>query len=471
MSEMLSELYSFNGIKKASPPKKTEPKKEKITKQKSRNTKQQSENLHDESSVSLELKKEEENISLANKIKQWNLEEERKKKQKEKLLNELHKTKKINLKKFLNRTLNYEQKKQYNIEMRKIKQLQNERDTLLDHPTLSKKTYDLCKEKKKKPLYLRTNEVIEERNKEIENLSKIYMLPKAILDQQKSRNAKFNFIKKYKSVDNNNTILSTTNRKITAKEMNSFYLSQERWYENKENKIQNKKMIIDINKENNESTFHPVVNQTTIEYDTNKISQLSQSNHQLRNKSRRTNSLDRNYNNKETVFDKLYKQSEEYNDRLQAIQEQYSLNFVPCTNKRKNKKIASKYYNIFLNKSTDNIDKNKSKNESKSVDFDEIKVYSIKNNQKIIKNNLALNKKNNNKSIDVVDENKVKNKMSNLGKNDWTKTLLKLEKEGENKNNDYTYHLNVMDSGAWNENSVNQVRIHPNSKYKNLLIL
>ena len=469
---MLSEFYKFNNMKKPVE------KKPEIKEQKTIDSESENQNKNDNNNnkkdktpgydelrnIDLEIQKEAQTISLAEQIKMRN-EQDKKNKHKDEIIKELHKSKKINLEKFLTRSLNYEQKKRYNIEMQKVKKLQNERETLLDKPILSRKTYEICKNKNQnQPIYLRANKILEERKEEIENLYKISMLPKSVLDTQKSRNAKFRYVKNMNhSMDsiNEKKPEEINTQKKTTKEMNDFYFNQEQWFEKTQIKIKiNEKMLQNRKNKKNGATFHPLLSKGTKEIIASKYYNDSQLTETTINKNNKNNSMEYD----ESVFDKLYNEGMIKDAKLQLIQDQYAYDFTPYTNKNKFRNIPSRYYNIPINKKKK---KKIKKIVNKSVNnYDNVNIYSKlnqKNNDISFSNNSPQIKSRNKSDLfkDSIDNTKT----TDFSGQNWTKSLLKMEQNENNKiPNDKTYHLNVMSSGAWNENVINKVTLNANTR-------
>ena len=139
-------------------------------------------------------------ISIMEKIKYRQKKEEEKKRKM--LFNTLHKEKKINLHQFLSRMQNYEQRRKYNIELKKYEKLRQETSTLQDKPKINKQLKNNEKIPKE-PLYKRTEEVLDEKKKVIESLSIFYTLPKEVQKQKKIMRNRYK-IKNY-SVEIENT--------------------------------------------------------------------------------------------------------------------------------------------------------------------------------------------------------------------------------------------------------------------------
>ena len=91
----------------------------------------------------LKLIKEQEAMTLAEQILKRQQEEQENKRRE--ILKQLQKPKNVNLKKFLTRTVGYEQKKNYDLEQKRFKQLEEETKICKDKPLLSHRTAEMCK--------------------------------------------------------------------------------------------------------------------------------------------------------------------------------------------------------------------------------------------------------------------------------------------------------------------------------------
>ena len=433
---MLDELISFKGDKLPSPYEKPPIYKWNMklskSKEKSLNSKYSKFNID-----SLDDNEDEE-MTLAEKVLQRQLEEKEKlEEKKRKILKELHKKKKrLNIKKFLTREAGYEQKKMYNLEQKRLKELEEENKNFKDKPLLSIKTIEICKNKKikNKPIYLRTREIIENRQKNLENLNNK-------IKKEKLEGDKLN--KSMDVINNNEYIVNNEikDKKMTKKDMINYYKKQNDW----KKKLNEERSKIDIIKNEKEEKkykayFHPKLSRGTEEiiiamneakenylYQTKETS----NNNYFITESTIPNPNYINYDN--NVFKRLYE-----NKKLENTHK-YSLIFQPLTNKNKNKKINPKYK---INKICRNIKNNKNKKIGKRKERSvEIKFNKYRNNK---------NKKEGN--IIKKEDNKYE---------PWTNYLLKLKK---NKSSEISYRLNIRQSSAWNENDVNIVPLKGESK-------
>ena len=529
---MLNELMDFEGVTKEAPkiiPKrpslKSVPRQSKIDFLET--SKEEIEEIVEappiiEEKIEIKEKKE---ITLGEKILLRQKKEENEKKRKSELYQKLHKNKKMNLHQFLSRVQNYEQKKKYNLELRKYKQLQKEAESFQDKPKLSYNTIKICNTITHEPLYKRTNEVLEKHEKELKNLTTFYSMPREVRERYtnenknipKLNNTKTNkyenlkkFREKYYSAENtryNNTddyfnSLQTYDsnynkknknkknklKKITKQQSDKFFEKQEKWLKNKKVSNQYFEKFYQIQNDTYSNiTFKPYVSQASLEildiknrlntnnddfYKYRIPNSFSQYNNLLLNKGR-------------TIWDKLYEE---------AFQEKKCCedSFIKYNNiKKKNKfrNVSSKFFNIYNQK-----DKNKIRNKRNLNKSIEIKPNNNNKKIKTKKMNKSFDDKNNNNNINIKssrgniaknNNNKKRNifeshddineynyyKMKNeKEKYHWRNSLLNI-KPLYSKPNDFTYHLNIMQCGAWNDNYVNKVTINDDTKCKSVINL
>ena len=379
----------------------------------------------------------EQEMSLAEKVMQRQLEEKTKlEEKKKKILKELHKKKKINVKKFLTREIGYEQKKLYSLEQKRFKELEEENKKFKDKPILNEKTIEIYNNinKNKKPIYLRTKEILENKEKNLENLN------------SKIKKEKLDINKLNKSMDkiniNNNNIdeyivnNEIKNKKMTKKQMVEYYNKQKEW----KNKINEDRYIKDLIKNEIEEKkyklyFHPKISRGTEEIilamneaKENYLCQNTESNNSNNYYYLTDNTLNQNYLNYDNnVFNRLYEIKKKEKIKKNSII------FHPTTNKNKYKKIESKY------KKENIISRNIKKINKK-----------ILGNKKDKKS--SVDTKNTNKSGIKINLDEIKSKKENNPYESWTNHLLKLKK---NKSCEISYKLNIRQSSAWNENDVN----------------
>ena len=423
----------------------------------------------------------------------------------------------MNLHQFLSRVQKYEQKRKYNLELKKYKQLQKETESLQDKPKLSKNTLKICQTMPKEPLYKRTNQILDEHEKEIQNLTIFYTMPKEIKETTTGDNSNLNKSNRYnrstRFKTKNNSVEVTRNnncdtfksletleninnkknkkiKKITKQQSDDFFNKEIKWLKNKKAKNQYFENFYKIQNDTYSNiTFKPYVSQDTLEildiknqlkinndeiYKYHIPNSYSQYNNFLLNKGR-------------TIWDKLYEEA----DQKKHCNEKYLYNIKNIRKKGRFRNVSSKYFDIYINK-----DKNKDKS----------KIKNINNNIFDFKPNNLIKSRNKNKSFDDKNFNsKLKdlNSINNINKKEKKKkeykrrsyfecndineyNYYKMKKEKEKFHwrnsllkinplfielNDTTYHLNIMQSGAWNENYVNKITIDGNTKCKSVLDL
>ena len=520
---MLNELMDFEGVPKEPP--KIIPKRPSLKSVSSNSKKEPSEISKEEIEEDPPVIEEKKELTLGEKILLRQKKEENDKKRKAELYKNLHKNKKMNLHQFLSRVQNYEQKKKYNLELRKYQQLQKEAQSVQDKPKLSNNTIRICNTITHEPLYKRTNEVLEEHEKEIKNLTTFYSMPREVRDRYanenkntiKLNNNKTNrfqnlnkFREKYYSVENtryNNTDDYSNNlqtydnsnynkkmknknnkpKKMTKQKSDEFFEKQEKWLKNKKVNNQYFEKFYQIQNDTySDITFKPYVSQASLEI--LDIKNRLNTNNDDFYKYRIPNSFSQ-YNNfllnkGRTIWDKLYEE---------AFQEKNCCedSFIKYNNikkKDKFKNVSSKYFDIYnqkdnnkvrnkrnINKSTDikpNHHNKKIKAKIMNKSFDD---RSINNNINSNSNIGNIDKKNQNKKRNVFEANdnnennyyKMKNEKEKFH---WRNSLLNI-KPLYSEPNDFTYHLNIMQCGAWNDNYVNKVTLNDDTKCKSVINL
>ena len=228
--------------------------------------------------------------------------EEEEKKRKAEMYKDLHKNKKMNLHQFLSRVQNYEQKKKYNLELKKYKQLQKETESIQEKPKLSYNTLKICQTMPKEPLYKRTNEVLEEHENELKNLTIFYTMPREVREKEEMENNKltknnkdkskrlktksysventrYTYMNDYDSLathnnylnynNSNNYILNKNNslpKKMSKQQSDEFFDKQEKWLKNKRVRNQYFEKFYQIQSDTYSNvTFRPYVSQATLE--------------------------------------------------------------------------------------------------------------------------------------------------------------------------------------------------------------
>ena len=526
---MLNELMDFEGVSKDAP--KIIPKRPSLKSVPSHSKKDLLEISKGEISEEPPLRKEKKQLTLGEKILLRQKKEENEKKKKAELYKKLHKNKKMNLHQFLSRVQNYEQKKKYNLELKKYQQLQKETESVWEKPKLSYNTIKICNTITHEPLYKRTNEVLEEHEKELKNLTTFYSMPREARERYTNENRNTNklnkaktnkyqnlnkFREKYYSVENtrykNNTDDYSNNlqtyddnynkknknknnkhKKITKQQSDEFFEKQEKWLKNKVSNQYFENFYQIQNDTYSNITFKPFVSQASLEildiknrlninnddfYKYRIPNSFSQYNNFILNKGR-------------TIWDKLY---EEAFQKKNCYEDSF-IKFNNIKKKDKFKNVSSKFFDIYnhknkkqiknkgnINKSVDIKTKNNNKIKTtimnKSFDFKNINnnLKSLNN----VNNNIDLSienidKKNQNKKRKVFEANDFKENSFYKMKNEkekfhWRNSLLNI-KPLYSEPNDFTYHLNIMQCGAWNDNYVNKVTINDDTKCKSVINL
>ena len=442
-------------------------------------------------------------------------EEEAKKKE---LLKILQKNKKMNLRQFLNRMENYEQKRKYNLELKKHEKLRLETSYLRDKPKINSSSLKLYENLPKEPLYKRTEEILDIKKKMLENLTMFYTLPKEIQNQKDVMRGRHK--KKYYSAENTKndfddyecTIKSSSidnyglrNKKhkkiekMTKEKSDEFYNKQEEWYKNKKAKEKyNEKLYQKQNLTFSDATFHPSINQVTLEILDlkNKINTNNDEFYKYNIANSNSQYGDLYLNNRRTIFDKLYEEGFKKNCNNQdyflrsinyddSYNYNYNYNIYQIRKKNKIKSMSNKILEL-----------NQSKRFNKNCTYCDQKKININNELQIKKHNLIVNKSFDdiNSARNMFNVNdisgtsrnrrkiKLNNKLNSQEKNEedkykkneeydnylWKHSLLSLDPL-QGQSNDYTYHLNVRHKGAWDNNITNLIPLDKNPNTRSII--
>jgi hypothetical protein len=444
---MLDEFVSFNDKKMPNPNMVLKPKQEKIYKppplpsknieinnqKKSINDLEGEEELKKIEEETLKLLKEQEALTLAEQVLRRQQEEQEAKKRE--ILKQLHKNRNVDLNKFITRSVGYEQKKNYDLEQKRFKKLEEESKLCKEKPLLSNKTIQICKTLKKKPIYERAKEIIEKREKKLQLLKNNKNYNKKV----KKINKSMDDINKHEKRKRKEYIINEKikNKKMNYKEMINYYNWQNDW----KNRLEERNKICEKEKKKEKEKelvdyFHPHISQGSIEI----INAKNETNENYRRHN--TDDYNNNYyyyadndiyniNNGKNVYDRLYEENIIYEIRKNENRNKLLCSFQPFTNRNKYKEIQPKYNEIKGNKMIIKKRRNKKK------------MSIIKENKSV-----EINRKKDEENDDKKEINEP-----------WTNTLFKLKKDKSQnyKDKDISYRLNIRQASAWNENDINIV--------------
>ena len=453
-------------------------------------------------------------VTIMEKISQRRKKEEEQKKKE--YLNNLNKNKKMNLRQFLNRMENYEQKRKYNLELKKYEKLKKETSFLREKPKINAASLKFFENLPKEPLYKRTEEILDTKKKMIENLTIYYTLPKEIQNQKNIKRNRYK--KKYYSAENTkndfdeyeNTIKSSSvdnynlrnkkhkkREKMTKQKSDEFYFRQEEWYKNKKAKEKYFQKFYQMqNYSYSDVTFHPFVNQVTLEILDlkNRANTNNDECYKYNVTNSKTKFCDTYENNGRTIFDKLYddrykKTHVSQDDFFKSINYDenfnYGYNLYQKRKKNKFKNVSPKYLDIYKPQEYKILYKNESilshgymygKKPSKkkklkfnkSLDYFNTSKYcneagiSSRNTKRIKHKNINYNNYNNKSKGEPYKKNKEINNYL------WKNSLLSL-KSSPGESSDKTYHLNIRQKGAWDNNVANRILLNRNSSVRSIV--
>ena len=450
-------------------------------------------------------------ITIMEKITQRKKKEEEQKKKE--YLNNLNKNKKMNLRQFLSRMQNYEQKRKYNLELKKYEKLKKETSFLREKPKINATSLKFFENLPKEPLYKRTEEVLDGQKKRIENLTIYYTLPKEIQNQKNIMRNRYK--KKYYSAENTkndfddheNTLKTSSmdnytlrnkkhkkREKMTKQKSDEFYNKQEAWFKNKKAKEQ---YFEKLNQKQNQTfsdiTFHPYINQVTLELLDlkNRMNTNNDEFYKYNITNNKSQYGDVYLNNGRTIHDKLYEDSfkKYYNNNQNYLLNSnnnedinnynYNYNYYQAKKRNKFKSVSAKYLDIYKNRKInkditiynnrrDLANKNQLKKNSLKVNksLDDINYIRNSNDNSNTSRNIKKLKQKKNNVIQSEGEKYKKNEENDNYQ--WKNSLLSL-KPLPGKTNDNTYHINVRQKGAWDDNLINLITFDKNANTRAII--
>ncbi len=356
------------------------------------------------------------------------LEEAEKKKEKLYLRKNI---KKIDLNQFIQRELDFQQKKQYNIEKLRFKQREEELKENKKQIKPSRNKNIRNKTQSYSPLYFKPTE----RSKDIKETKMIKKQNEINKTELLSTNTNYNNPTKSTNKKNltENQKENFENRKLkrnksecsTQERISTWLNEQEKWAKKKQRNLIRSRSYFEKERNSLENLFHPQLSQGSI----NILNSMGEYNNT-------TNSFSR-----DKFFEKLNNSIEKQKKKKEQLYLKTLPSFHPVINNNyKYQNIISRYYN-FVNDDNNNVNKGE--------------TIKKKNRKFISKSDNKINKYKRN--LNIVQNDKIKNSSSEH----WSNTLLNMKKM---KPKEILYHLNIMPSSAWNENTVNSVPLYGNTK-------
>lgn len=358
-------------------------------------------------------------LSIMEKIRQQKEQEEAKRKAIEKFLPK--KKKKVSVEKFLQRELDYEQKKQYNIEIKRFKQRDEEKKNMREKPQLTQKSLDIAKSKNNPPLYTRTNEEIEKQKATIESLRKLYTQQ---LEEKEGKTCLTTGEGKENNKKRNRT-------EYSAERFNTWMEQQKEWKKKVDKKnLQRSSSLVQQDKSRREETYHPQISQGSL------------------NIMKSCQTQPGNLRSRQEAFERLYNWKGKKSEK-EMLQINNLPTFTPKINKRKYRNIMPRYYPDLTSqntKTTETIIQNRKKRKMKPKSVDRRK-----------------------KEVEEIDVMDIGQRRKVESVDHWSNTLLKMGKRKNKGKSDLDsvelfYKMNVRNAAAWNENDVNTVPLMGESK-------
>ena len=356
------------------------------------------------------------------------LEEAEKKKEKLYLRKNI---KKIDLNQFIQRELDFQQKKQYNIEKHRFKQREEELKENKKQIKPSRNKNIRNKTQSYSPLYFKPTE----RSKDIKETKMIKKQNEINKTELLSTNTNYNNPTKSTNKKNltENQKENFENKKLkrnkcecsSQKRIQNWLKEQEKWAKKRKRNLVRSRSYFEKERNTSDNLFHPQISQGSI----NILNSMGEYNNT-------TNAFSRN-----KFFERINNSIEKQKRKKKQLYLKTLPSFHPVINNNyKYQNIISRYYN-FVNDDNNNVNKGE--------------TIKKKNRKFISKSDNKINKYKRN--LNIVQNDKIKNSSSEH----WSNTLLNMKKM---KPKEILYHLNIMPSSAWNENTVNSVPLYGNTK-------
>ena len=281
--------------------------------------------------------------------------------------------------------------------------------------------------------------------------------------------------------------------KMTKQKSDEFYNKQEAWFKNKKAKEQ---YFEKLNQKQNQTfsdiTFHPYINQVTLEILDlkNRMNTNNDEFYKYNITNNKSQYSDVYLNNGRTIHDKLYEDSfkKYYNNNQEYLLNSnndedinnynYNYNYYKAKKRNKFKSVSAKYLDIYKNRKInkdiiynnrrDLANKNQLKKNSLKVNksLDDINYIRNSNNNSNTSRNIKKFKQKKNNVIQSEGEKYKKNEENDNYQ--WKNSLLSL-KPLPGKTNDNTYHINVRQKGAWDDNLINLITFDKNANTRAII--
>lgn len=331
---------------------------------------------------------------------------------------------------FFERNKTFMQKKQYKLDVERNKKRENEKKKITDKPQLTKNTLKIIADKnEERPLYLRTQEVLERKNNKLENLKRLYTeleKPEEIKESNLARNLNLQLVT---TQSDHSKVMEWVNQQAI-------------WQKKKEEKVERLKNDMQrLDTEAEDLLYKPLINKT---------SEIL-----VKMKSKGDGE-----GNKKAAYERLYLEHENHMLRQQKLYNDHIPKFTPLVHK--DKPSYTKYRLSFLGGndpvSTINSLRGSSKKKpkfssSKALSSSAVDMDSAAGNLGMT-NSLAGGFKNGSQ-----DKAKVKSK----NWEDYIENINNSQRKKEEK--DSLYKLNIRSASAWDKDKENNIYLEKKFTY------
>ena len=249
---------------------------------------------------------------------------------------------------------------------------------------------------------------------------------------------------------------------MTRQKSDEFYYKQEEWYQNKKAKEQYfEKLYQKQLNTYSDFTFHPYINQVTLEILDIKNNINTNNDDCYKYNINKSQYDDYDMNKGKTIFDKLYEDRYKVNyynspeNIMSSISfdDNYNYTLYHLKKKNKYKNISPKYLDVYKKKKNNNLIMNKNNSFDNNIN---ININNINPDEKKKKFNYIKSKDGKYKENKEIDNYQWKNSLLNIN-------------YAKGRTNDFTYHLNVRQRGAWDPNFLNQITFDKNANTRSII--
>lgn len=370
---------------------------------------------------------------------------------------------------FYQKQIMHNQKKQYDLDMKRKLIRDEENQKFQEKPKLSDKTTQIIHDRffYERPIYMRTQEVINKKQNNINNLKRY------LLDVEEHQ--KFLRMQENNMTINKEKTLNNQNDPYSKEKMDQFIFKQTEWKKKIENKKERMKDEIErIHTEADMMLYKPTINKTS--------EILVQLKTQGYNEDYLNTSQNQPHNNNLPTYERLYQQHEFDLDKRQKLYYENMPDFIPKTNSTKMLKYvkppldlqaSDRKYSVKkkMNQSLTILGRNNQKfnkedmfkDHKESIKLDSVNRHQSKDASRDLSSKELEGFQSPNFNTNFSNAEKP-TKPKNIQDVSWEKKLANINKKTGSKKDfdtDLFYKLNIRSSSAWDKQKENTVHLDP----------